>query len=114
LLIVTGVVPKGKKDPDAGFDVIELHVPEVVALKLTIAPGTVAGSPLLSTPGPVVSAVTVIFPGQVSAQLGGVGLVAVMVVGEVLLVLRGSSVALETLTLLASVRTVPVGMLSLM
>lgn len=88
LLMVTGVVPSGKNDPDAGLEVIVPQVPDVVALKLTFAPGTVAGSPLLSTPGPVVLAVTVIFPGQVNEQDGGAGLLPVKVVLELLLASR--------------------------
>ena len=45
VLMDTGVVPIGKNDPDAGVEVIVPQVPEVVGLKLTSAPETVAGFP---------------------------------------------------------------------
>ena len=45
VLMDTGVVPIGKKDPDVGVEVTVPQVPEVVGLKVTFAPGTVAGLP---------------------------------------------------------------------
>jgi hypothetical protein len=110
LLIVTGVVPNGKKEPDAGVEEIVPHVPDVVASKLTFAPATV--SPLKSVP--VVSAVTVMFPGHVKAHVGGLLLDEPTSIVELLLAVRGSRVALWIVALLPSLRSAPFGRLLLM
>jgi len=112
LVIVTGVVPIGKNEPEAALAVIVPQVPDVVAANVTCVPlvgvGGVLGSPSASKFS-TVSAVAVIFPAHVNVQVGGVGLDPVALVSEVLLAFRLSVVPLVTVAVV--VRSVPLAML---